>query len=79
MNFTVPDTITSWMFEGLSLSPNYGLGLLDPPLLLTTFKRFFVDLTLPYSVIRNEEASIPVVLHNYLSQCVQVEEASYPT
>ena len=74
LNFTAPDAITSWTFEGLSLSPVHGLGVVDPPVHLTTFKRFFADLSLPYSVIRKEEAIIPVVVHNYLSVCVQVGE-----
>uniref|UniRef100_A0A672KNV3 Alpha-2-macroglobulin bait region domain-containing protein n=1 Tax=Sinocyclocheilus grahami TaxID=75366 RepID=A0A672KNV3_SINGR len=49
---TVPDTITSWDTEAFCLSSK-GLGL-APPAQLTVFQPFFLELSLPYSIIRGE-------------------------
>ncbi|KAM3936536.1 complement C3-like [Leptodactylus fuscus] len=35
------------------------------PYQLTTFKEFFIDLRMPYSVIKNEQVQIRAVIHNY--------------
>ena len=67
----VPDTITSWLFEGVSINPKHGLALSNP-IQLHAFQHFFVDFTLPYSVVRGEQVKVPLVLHNYLRSCVRV-------
>ena len=67
----VPDTITTWMTDVIAMSPTHGLGVAKP-VPLTTFKDFFVEFTLPYSVIRGEQLRIPVTVYNYLAWCVQV-------
>ena len=38
------------------------------------FQPFFVSLTLPYSVIRNEMINLPVTVFNYLSDCLNVSQ-----
>lgn len=35
-------------------------------------KPFFVDLKLPFSVIRNEQVQIQAVLYNFLQQSIKV-------
>ncbi|EAT39604.1 AAEL008607-PA [Aedes aegypti] len=62
----VPDTITSWMITGFSVSPVYGLGLTRQPRKLNVFLPFFVSTNLPYSVKRGEVVSIPIVVFNYM-------------
>lgn len=44
------------------------------------WKRFFVDLRLPYSVARNEQLEIKAVIHNYGYDDLQVrpERAAHP-
>lgn len=69
----VPDTITSWVISAFSINPNVGLGLTMNPKSLKVFQPFFVSLSLPYSVKRNEIVAIPVVLFNYLESNVTAE------
>ncbi|XP_054252397.1 alpha-2-macroglobulin-like protein 1 [Indicator indicator] len=70
MAVTVPDTITSWEAGMFCTSP-LGLGL-APATTLTTFKPFFVELALPYSVVRHEAFTLAATVFNYLQQCLRV-------
>ena len=67
----VPDTITTWSIDFIALSKKHGLGV-SKPALLRAFKDFFVEMTLPYSVIRGEQLRVPVTVYNYMDFCVQV-------
>ncbi|XP_072450564.1 C3 and PZP-like alpha-2-macroglobulin domain-containing protein 8 isoform X3 [Chiloscyllium punctatum] len=67
----IPDSITTWVTEAVSLSQDSGLGLAKA-MELRTFKPFFVDFTLPYHVIRGEQTKIPVTVYNYLPSCAEV-------
>uniref|UniRef100_A0A8I5ZV18 Murinoglobulin 2 n=1 Tax=Rattus norvegicus TaxID=10116 RepID=A0A8I5ZV18_RAT len=53
VEMTVPDTITEWKAGALCLSNDTGLGL-SSVATLQAFQPFFVELTMPYSVIRGE-------------------------
>ncbi|XP_070597948.1 alpha-2-macroglobulin-like protein 1 isoform X2 [Erythrolamprus reginae] len=67
---TIPDTITEWNANAFCLA-DIGFGLSE----LTTvraFQPFFVELTLPYSVIRGETFQIKVTVFNFLKDCIQV-------
>ena len=75
MAVKAPDTITTWQLEGLSLSQDRGLALADP-VQLRTYKAFFVDFKLPYSVVRGEQVKIPLTVYNYLHSCVRVGNAT---
>ncbi|XP_039080347.1 pregnancy zone protein-like [Hyaena hyaena] len=67
----VPDTITEWKASALCLSENTGLGL-SPIISLQVFQPFFVELTLPYSVVRGEAFTLKATVFNYLSHCIRV-------
>lgn len=69
----MPDTITSWVITGLSVNPVYGLGLTKGPKTLKVYQPFFISLSLPYSVKRNEVVAIPIVLFNYLEHDADTE------
>ena len=71
MEVQVPDTITSWVANGFAMSSEYGMGISNEAI-LKAFQPFFVQMTLPYSVIRGEEVPITVTVLNYLSSCVPV-------
>ncbi|XP_015741014.1 alpha-2-macroglobulin-like protein 1 [Coturnix japonica] len=71
MAMTVPDAITEWKAEMFCTAP-VGLGL-APATTLTVFKPFFVDLALPYAVIRGEAFSLVATVFNYLRQCLRVQ------
>ncbi|NXK40208.1 A2ML1 protein, partial [Piprites chloris] len=67
---TVPDAITEWKAGMFCMSPQ-GLGL-SPAITLTAFKPFFVELVLPYAVVRHEAFTLVATVFNYLRQCLRV-------
>ncbi|XP_045075715.1 LOW QUALITY PROTEIN: alpha-2-macroglobulin-like [Coregonus clupeaformis] len=70
MPLTVPDTITTWETEAFCLAPG-GFGL-APPVEIIVFQPFFLELTLPYSIIRGEHFELKATVFNYLSKCIMV-------
>uniref|UniRef100_A0A8C2KGR5 Uncharacterized protein n=1 Tax=Cyprinus carpio TaxID=7962 RepID=A0A8C2KGR5_CYPCA len=74
---TVPDTITSWQTEAFCLSSK-GLGLASPAQ-LTVFQPFFLELSLPYSIIRGEIFELKATVFNYLSKCIMVKVTPAPS
>jgi alpha-2-macroglobulin len=67
----VPDTITTWVANGFAMSPQTGLGVADTTS-LKAFQPFFIQMTLPYSVIRGEEIPVIVTVFNYVDGCAPV-------
>ncbi|XP_070684798.1 alpha-2-macroglobulin-like [Pempheris klunzingeri] len=76
VSLTVPDTITSWETEAFCLS-SQGFGL-APRNKLTVFQPFFLELSLPYSIIRGEHFELKATIFNYLSSCMMVVVAAAP-
>ncbi|KAG5268327.1 hypothetical protein AALO_G00211350 [Alosa alosa] len=74
---TVPDTITTWEMEAFCLSPQ-GFGL-APPVQLTVFQPFFLELSLPYSIIRGETFELKATVFNYLPKCIMVTVTPTPS
>nr|XP_023648138.1 alpha-2-macroglobulin-like [Paramormyrops kingsleyae] len=73
----VPDTITTWETDAFCLS-QAGLGL-APPLNLTVFQPFFLEITLPYSVVRGENFELKATVFNYLPKCIMVTVTAAPS
>ncbi|XP_016115418.1 alpha-2-macroglobulin-P-like [Sinocyclocheilus grahami] len=71
VSLKVPDTITTWETEAFCLSAK-GFGL-APPVQLTVFQPFFLELSLPYSIIRGESFELKATVFNYLSKCIMVK------
>ncbi|XP_017749731.1 PREDICTED: pregnancy zone protein-like [Rhinopithecus bieti] len=67
----VPDTITEWKASAFCLSGTTGFGL-SPVVSLQAFQPFFLELTLPYSVVRGEAFTLKATVFNYLSICIRV-------
>ncbi|NWJ08590.1 A2ML1 protein, partial [Crypturellus undulatus] len=67
---TVPDTVAEWKARMFCLAGR-GFGL-APIAKLRTVQPFFVDVTLPYSVIQGETFTLKATVFNYLQQCIQV-------
>ncbi|XP_071985679.1 alpha-2-macroglobulin-like [Engystomops pustulosus] len=65
-----PDTITDWTAGAVCMGPS-GFGM-SPSSSLRVFQPFFVDLTLPYSVVRGETFTLKASVFNYLKQCIKV-------
>ncbi|XP_043082079.1 alpha-2-macroglobulin-P-like [Puntigrus tetrazona] len=74
---TVPDTITTWETEAFCLSSR-GFGL-APPVNLKAFQPFFLELLLPYSIIRGETFELKATVFNYLSKCIMVKVRANPS
>ncbi|XP_044154020.1 LOW QUALITY PROTEIN: alpha-2-macroglobulin-like protein 1 [Bufo gargarizans] len=71
LHHLAPDTITDWMAGAICMGPN-GFGL-SPPVSLRVFQPFFVELALPYSVVRGETFILKASVFNYLKQCIKVQ------
>ncbi|XP_026855048.2 complement C4-B [Electrophorus electricus] len=59
-----PDSITTWEVQAVSLSSSHGFCVAKP-VDIRVFKELFVSLRLPYSVKRNEQLALLVVIYNY--------------
>jgi CD109 antigen len=75
LTLTAPDNITGWKLSVVSSfsdtqsdSPGIGFGEAD----LVAFQEFFVEPSLPYSVVRGETFTARVDVFNYLDQAQQV-------
>uniref|UniRef100_A0A3Q1MHV6 Complement C3 n=1 Tax=Bos taurus TaxID=9913 RepID=A0A3Q1MHV6_BOVIN len=64
MNVFLKDSITTWEILAVSLSDKKGICVADP-YEVTVMQDFFIDLRLPYSVVRNEQVEIRAILYNY--------------
>uniref|UniRef100_A0A8C3TIM2 Alpha-2-macroglobulin n=1 Tax=Chelydra serpentina TaxID=8475 RepID=A0A8C3TIM2_CHESE len=67
----IPDTITEWKANAFCTSSDTGFGL-SPTVSLRAFQPFFVELTLPYSVVRGEAFTLKATVFNYLTRCIRV-------
>ncbi|XP_029028278.1 alpha-2-macroglobulin-like [Betta splendens] len=77
VSLTVPDTITTWETEAFCLSPQgFGLAPLEE---ITVFQPFFLELTLPYSIIRGENFVLKAIVFNYLRSCIMVTVTPAPS
>lgn len=56
-----------------SQHPSYPPGIcVAEPLEVIVRKEFFIDLRLPYSVIRGEQIEVKAILHNYSPEAIRV-------
>ncbi|XP_073478930.1 complement C3-like [Aquarana catesbeiana] len=70
INANLPESITTWEFTAISLSPNSGICVAKPFEMLVK-KSFFIDLRLPYSVVRNEQVEIRAILYSYIDKEIE--------
>uniref|UniRef100_A0A8C6SZT6 Alpha-2-macroglobulin n=1 Tax=Neogobius melanostomus TaxID=47308 RepID=A0A8C6SZT6_9GOBI len=77
MPVKIPDTITTWETEAFCLS-SQGFGL-APRKNFTVFQPFFLELSLPYSIIRGENFELKATVFNYLTSCMMVAVTPAPT
>ncbi|XP_062978761.1 alpha-2-macroglobulin-like isoform X2 [Elgaria multicarinata webbii] len=75
---TVPDTITEWKAGAFCLSEEAGFGL-APSTSVYSFQPFFIEVTLPYSVVRGEVAVMKATTFNYLNICLRVHVTLAPS
>ncbi|XP_075041770.1 complement C5 [Mixophyes fleayi] len=65
----LPDSLTTWEIQGISMSDK-GICVAEP-LKITVYKDLFLDVQLPYSVVRGEQVQIQVTVYNYLNYNVK--------
>ncbi|XP_077185967.1 complement C3 [Paroedura picta] len=65
------DSITTWEVLAVSLSDTKGVCVADPYEIVVR-KNFFIDLRVPYSVVRNEQVEIRAILYNYQDDDITV-------
>uniref|UniRef100_A0A671UDA8 Complement C4B (Chido/Rodgers blood group) n=1 Tax=Sparus aurata TaxID=8175 RepID=A0A671UDA8_SPAAU len=70
-DLTLPDSITTWEIQVITLSPATGFCVVEPSE-IRAFQDVFVSLTLPYSVRKYEQLSISPVIYNYGDDKLQV-------
>ncbi|XP_058025716.1 alpha-2-macroglobulin-like [Ahaetulla prasina] len=75
---TIPDTITEWKAGAFCLSADTGFGLAQPTF-LKGFQPFFIELTLPYSVVRGEAFLLKVTVFSYQTDCIRVTISLAPS
>ncbi|XP_075265431.1 uncharacterized protein LOC142357786 [Convolutriloba macropyga] len=70
-----PDSITTWDLSGFSVSSSAGLGLspAGEPTEVRVFKPLFVDLKLPYKVVRGETLEVVASVFNYQPEAQDVQ------
>uniref|UniRef100_A0A8C6XEB8 Complement C3 n=1 Tax=Naja naja TaxID=35670 RepID=A0A8C6XEB8_NAJNA len=69
--FYLRDSITTWELLAVGLSPTKGICVAEP-YEITVMKDFFIDLRLPYSVVKNEQVEIRAILYNYADEDIYV-------
>nr|XP_033817321.1 complement C5 [Geotrypetes seraphini] len=63
LSFTLPDSLTTWEIEGFGLSGE-GVCVADT-LKVQVFKDIFMDVHIPYSVVRGEQIELRGSIYNY--------------
>ncbi|XP_042307565.1 alpha-2-macroglobulin-like isoform X2 [Sceloporus undulatus] len=78
MLVTIPDTITEWKAGAFCTSAETGFGLSNP-VSLKAFQPFFLEPTLPYSIVRGEKFILNATVFTYLQHCVRVSISLAPS
>uniref|UniRef100_A0A8C7AXX5 Ovostatin homolog 2-like n=1 Tax=Neovison vison TaxID=452646 RepID=A0A8C7AXX5_NEOVI len=71
LSFRIPDTITQWQADGFCVNGDAGFGI-SSTATLEISQPFFVEMTLPFSVVRNEQSDLIVNVFSYLNTCVEI-------
>ncbi|XP_073418557.1 A.superbus venom factor 1-like isoform X2 [Dendrobates tinctorius] len=71
LNNFLKDSITTWEVLAVSLSPNKGICVAKP-YEIQVKPKLFIDLKVPYSMVRNEQVEIRAVIYNYGQDKVKV-------
>ncbi|XP_066120212.1 ovostatin homolog 2-like [Saccopteryx bilineata] len=71
LSFLIPDTITRWETNGFCVNGDAGFGI-SSTIALEVSQPFFVEMTLPFSMVRNEQSDVIVNVFSYLNTCVEI-------
>ncbi|XP_023366346.1 complement C5 isoform X2 [Otolemur garnettii] len=74
LQFVLPDSLTTWEIQGVGISNN-GICVADT-LKAKVFKDVFLEMNIPYSVIRGEQIQLKGTIYNYRTSgmlfCVKI-------
>ncbi|KAG8551759.1 hypothetical protein GDO81_004248 [Engystomops pustulosus] len=70
VNRTTPHTVTTWVTDAFCLGKT-GFATVSN-VELTTFKPYFIDLIVPYSVVRGEKFTLRAVVFSYVQKCILI-------
>ncbi|HEY1784769.1 MAG TPA: alpha-2-macroglobulin family protein, partial [Pirellulales bacterium] len=78
LELDLADSITSWRLSASAITAGGRMGTAQES--IRVFQPFFIDLDLPVSLTRGDEATVPVVVYNYLDepQTVKLTMADQP-
>ncbi|XP_023225952.1 complement C3-like isoform X2 [Centruroides sculpturatus] len=76
VNTKLPDSITTWVIQAVSVSPQWGMCVTDVKE-MKSFKNFFLQLNIPYSLVRNEQLDLQATVFNYFPQKMPVTVHMY--
>ncbi|KAI5934105.1 Ovostatin2 [Manis javanica] len=71
LSYRIPDTLTQWEANGFCVNGDVGFGI-SSTIPLQVSQSFFVDMTLPFSVVRNEQSDLIVSVYSYQNTCGEV-------
>ncbi|KAJ8320318.1 hypothetical protein KUTeg_001905 [Tegillarca granosa] len=66
-NVLLPDSITKHVIQAVGITEDDGICIAEP-LEIKTMQKFFVDIDLPYSIVRMEQTEVRATIYNYLSR-----------
>ncbi|XP_004712619.1 complement C5 [Echinops telfairi] len=69
LQFKLPDSLTTWEIQGVGIS-NSGICVADP-LKAKVFKDVFLEMNIPYSVVRGEQIQLKGTVYNYRTSGIQ--------
>ncbi|XP_062706169.1 thioester-containing protein 1 allele S1 [Aedes albopictus] len=72
-----PDSTTTYFVSGFALSPTMGLGLIKQPLKFIVKSKFYLDVSLPYSVKRGEVLVVRAIVFNFLQHKLTTQVTLY--
>ncbi|KAM8924775.1 ovostatin-like [Pelodytes ibericus] len=75
LQLSVPGTITKWLGSGFCISEDHGFGITKSPAQFVSYQPFFVETSLPYSMVRKEILVMNVFVSNYMEHCTKVRVA----
>ncbi|KAM3910299.1 alpha-2-macroglobulin-like protein 1 [Leptodactylus fuscus] len=77
MSVTAPDTITEWSAQMMCAGPG-GLGL-SRPASLKAFQPFFIEVTLPYTMKKEESFTLKASTFNYMDKPLMISASLPPS
>ncbi|XP_032998061.1 alpha-2-macroglobulin-like [Lacerta agilis] len=78
MPVTIPDTITEWKVGAFCLSSDNGIGIARAAN-VNAFQDFFIELTLPFSVVRGEAFMMKATASSYQQNMMKVTMSLAPS